>query len=45
MDRLVPVGALTRKEQKMAEAYAGGKAYHQIAQRLSVAPFSADREG
>lgn len=31
-------GALTRREREIAEAYAGGNTYHQIAQRLSVAP-------
>jgi DNA-binding CsgD family transcriptional regulator/GAF domain-containing protein len=34
----MPEGSLTRREREIAEAYAGGKTYHQIAQRLSVAP-------
>ena len=38
MDRLMPEGALTRREREIAEAYAGGKTYHQIARRLSIAP-------
>lgn len=34
----MPEDSLTRREREIAEAYASGKTYHQIAQRLSVAP-------
>jgi DNA-binding CsgD family transcriptional regulator/GAF domain-containing protein len=38
MDRLMSEDTLTHREREIAQAYAGGETYHQIAKRLSIAP-------
>ena len=38
MDRLASENTLTRREREIAEAYASGGTYHQIAKHLSIAP-------
>lgn len=38
MDRSATESTLTRREREVAQAYASGETYHQIARRLSIAP-------